>query len=168
MSVLLKHLTVESSIVAIHGLGGGWKTSWTDPATGTFWLRDLLPKDIPETRIISCGYEASKSSTTAMEVIAASLLADLVRLRMGLDTASERRPIVFLAHSFGGPLLKGALAMSHDAGSEVGIDSINASTYGILFFGVPEHAENSFDKLAAATSLQQWLCMMNLEPSKHR
>ena len=42
--------------------------------------------------------------------------------------------------------------MSHDAGSEAEIGSIMALTYGILFFGVPEHAKNSFDNLAAVTS----------------
>ena len=42
--------------------------------------------------------------------------------------------------------------MSHEVGSEVDIGAIKASTYGVLFFGVPEHAETSFGKLAAVAS----------------
>jgi hypothetical protein len=46
------------SVIAIHGLNGHWKDTWTDVSTSTFWLKDLLPSAIPDTRIISYGYDA--------------------------------------------------------------------------------------------------------------
>lgn len=48
-------------IVAIHGLMGDLRTTWeTD---GVLWLRDLLPKDLPEARVFSYGYNAEVFNT---------------------------------------------------------------------------------------------------------
>jgi hypothetical protein len=75
------YLADKCSIVAIHGHGGHWKTSWTDQASGTFWLQDLLPKASPGTRILSYYYNTSSSSTTPIEEIAVELFAELSQLR---------------------------------------------------------------------------------------
>ena len=48
---------VLPSIVAIHGLGGHWKETWTTD-NGTFWLEDPLPHDLPNAHILSYGYDA--------------------------------------------------------------------------------------------------------------
>ncbi|KAH8723188.1 hypothetical protein GQ44DRAFT_741145 [Phaeosphaeriaceae sp. PMI808] len=45
-------------IVAVHGLNGHRDETWT-AANGTHWLRDLLPKDIPNARIFCWGYDAN-------------------------------------------------------------------------------------------------------------
>ena len=45
------------SIVFVHGLTGGRESTWTEKKTGTFWPKDLLPKDIPEARIFTFGYD---------------------------------------------------------------------------------------------------------------
>jgi hypothetical protein len=42
-------------IIAIHGLDGDAKKTWTHD-NGTFWLRDLLPEAMPGARIFSYGY----------------------------------------------------------------------------------------------------------------
>ncbi|MCJ1400447.1 hypothetical protein MMC11_003652 [Xylographa trunciseda] len=123
-------------IVAIHGLHGGWSKSWTDPVTATFWLQDLLPEIVPNTRILSFGYDASNTSTTHLALIARALVPKLVDLRE--TTKSAGRPIVWMAHSLGGQLLKGALAFSHQSGRNHVYGHIKLCTYGILFFGVPK------------------------------
>jgi len=46
------------SIVAIHGLDGHRQESWK-AKNGVLWLRDLLPKKIPDARILSYGYDAN-------------------------------------------------------------------------------------------------------------
>ena len=46
------------SIVAIHGLDGDRKESWTTE-NGTFWLRDFLPGDLPNARILTYGYDSA-------------------------------------------------------------------------------------------------------------
>ena len=50
--------TFPIDIVAIHGLGGDRKMTWTDEQTGVLWLRDYLPKDLPGARIYSFGYKS--------------------------------------------------------------------------------------------------------------
>lgn len=45
-------------IVFIHGLTGNAYTTWLDKATGVHWPRDLLPKDVPYTRIMTFEYDA--------------------------------------------------------------------------------------------------------------
>lgn len=42
-------------IVAIHGLGGDIRETWTHK-DGTFWLQDLLPRSLPGARVFSYGY----------------------------------------------------------------------------------------------------------------
>ena len=109
--------------MAVHGLGGSWDKSWTDLRTGHFWLRDSLPRRLPDSRVLSYGYKATtKATSRSMEEIAAKLLAELLELRGSTDVRrddrdlvrnrthrfqSQRRPLLFLAHSIGGPLLKG-------------------------------------------------------------
>ena len=48
----------DFSIIAIHGLDGHPKWSWT-AENGTFWLCDLLPNKIPHARILTYGYDAN-------------------------------------------------------------------------------------------------------------
>jgi hypothetical protein len=50
-------LIQRQSIVAVHGLDGHWKDSWTAD-NGVFWLQDLLPHDFPKARIYSFGHDS--------------------------------------------------------------------------------------------------------------
>ena len=50
---------VYSSIVAVHGLGGGPFETWAEETSGKLWLRDFLPSQVPNTRITSYGYDSS-------------------------------------------------------------------------------------------------------------
>jgi len=56
MSVNVVRLT-EISIVAVHGLDGHYKHTFEDK-NGTLWLKDLLPKYVPDTRILTYGYDS--------------------------------------------------------------------------------------------------------------
>jgi hypothetical protein len=72
------------SIVAVHGLGGDAVNSWTHPKSKAFWLRDFLPQQIPDARIMTFGYNANIAfgrSTTEIVDHAKSLLAKLVDKR---------------------------------------------------------------------------------------
>ncbi|KAG9021524.1 hypothetical protein FS842_006570, partial [Serendipita sp. 407] len=94
-------------IIAIHGLDGHRENSWTAD-DGTMWLRDLLPDDVPNARILTYGYDAytrsfSRTSTKTIFHHAEAFVEDLSRLRRAAD---PKRPIIFLAHSLGGIILK--------------------------------------------------------------
>ena len=100
---LLKHCSIfayeKSSIVAVHGLGGGTFSTWTHPETKTLWLRDLLPSTMKHSRIMSYGYDAAvyKSQSTLRILdhaedllfsIAAMRRTEMVGMRRGLHSAS--------------------------------------------------------------------------------
>ncbi|KAI9776252.1 MAG: hypothetical protein M1839_000486 [Geoglossum umbratile] len=128
-------------IVAIHGLNGHREKTWT-ASNNILWLRDLLPKDIPNARIFSWGYDVNTHSTSHLSAQylyghARTLVSDLSRKRR--VTKTQRRPIIFIAHSLGGIVVKSALIHS-DAAREHALEehrSIALSTYGIFFMGTP-------------------------------
>lgn len=71
------------SIVAIHGLNGHRRKTWT-ARNGVNWLRDpnMLPDIIPNARIMSWGYDASTHSTKELSAMylydhAQKLVSDL-------------------------------------------------------------------------------------------
>ena len=68
---------VLSSIVAVHGLCGDPYDTWTEETSKKLWLRDFLPFQVPNTRIMSYGYDsfvAFSKSEIALEDVAADLL----------------------------------------------------------------------------------------------
>jgi hypothetical protein len=78
-------LITSHSIVAIHGLNGHREKTWT-ASNNILWLRDLLPKDIPNARIFSWGYDANTHSTSHLSAQylyghARTLVSDLSRKR---------------------------------------------------------------------------------------
>ncbi|KAI5456651.1 hypothetical protein BGZ63DRAFT_395954 [Mariannaea sp. PMI_226] len=136
-------------VVAIHGLNGHREKTWTakTPAGQVYWLRDLLASDLPKARILSWGYDANVYSSSGLSCVklydhALGLVSDLTRKRT--LTNSSKRPIIFIAHSLGGIILKSALIHSDAArgGALLKQRSIKLSTYGIIFMGTPHHGGN--------------------------
>jgi hypothetical protein len=77
-----------SSIVAVHGLGGDASTTWTHPKSNAFWLKDFLPRQIPDARIMTFDYNAALAfGQSTAEVIdhAKSLLSSLVDKREEME-----------------------------------------------------------------------------------
>ncbi|KAI1085938.1 P-loop containing nucleoside triphosphate hydrolase protein [Rostrohypoxylon terebratum] len=133
-------------IVAIHGLNGHREKTWTAD-NGVHWLRDLLPKDLPTVRILTWGYDANTHASDRVSCQylydhALDLVADLTRKRT--LTESTERPIIFVAHSLGGIVVKSALIHSDAArqGAQYEHRSVKTSTYGILFMGTPHQGGN--------------------------
>ncbi|PVF91848.1 hypothetical protein CPB86DRAFT_791743 [Serendipita vermifera] len=137
-------------IVAIHGLGGHRERSWT-AANGNMWLQDWLPDDIPNARILTYGHDADTNSVTYMPAqnifcLAENFVEDLILERRN----DPKRPIIFLAHSLGGIILKKALALCNAANSDQDKQCIKVSTHAILFFGTPHSGANGVE-------LAQWM-----------
>ena len=77
-------IVVAFSIVAVHGLGGHALATWTHDSTGKLWLRDFLPRTIPNARIMTFGYDSrvvGSRSVIGMMENANSLLTQLSLLR---------------------------------------------------------------------------------------
>lgn len=75
-----------------------------------FWPKDLLPKDLPNCRICTWGYNVDlnlirrDTSTATVFQHAKNLLSDLADARM--SKAEKTRPLIFVAHSLGGIVVK--------------------------------------------------------------
>jgi len=136
------------SIIAIHGVYEDGLKTWTDSASGTLWLRDLLPRRLCNARVLLYSYKAEvlaspgEGSADGILTHATSLVAELCANRQ-LDNAFHR-PIIFICHGVGGLLAKRALAYSSSRRhkSVEHLRSIYISTYGILFLGTPHNGIN--------------------------
>lgn len=94
-------------LVAIHGLGGHYEEAWTDKNTNQNWLRDFLPDQVPQLRIMSWGYNSEVLGSTSVgnvTTFAQGLLVDLKACRV--TKALEKRPLIFVCHSLGGVVFK--------------------------------------------------------------
>jgi pimeloyl-ACP methyl ester carboxylesterase len=96
-------------IVAVHGLGGDYERSWTSSGRTlkVLWLRDLLPFDLPNSRVFSFGYDGpyfKKTVLSSFSEHAQTLLQYLSQQRA--FKAFRSRPIIFVAHSMGGVVVK--------------------------------------------------------------
>ncbi|KAF2236554.1 ankyrin [Viridothelium virens] len=128
-------------IIAIHGLAGNYLATWIDGSR--LWLRDFLPSQVKEARVLSFSYSATNVLAcygSGLEDQAIHLLAKLKKARMNL-TQKSRRKLLFVCHDFGGMILKQALLLTHQP------ESTNhwfyESTMGTLFFGSPQHGPDS-------------------------
>lgn len=68
----------------MHGLGGDSIETWRHPNSNAFWLRDFLPRQIPDARILTFGHNATAAfgqSTSDVIDHAKGLLTSLVDKR---------------------------------------------------------------------------------------
>jgi hypothetical protein len=112
------------------GSGDGPKTM--------YWPGDFLAKDFPAANVMTWGYNSDLTrgylagSQGTIFSHARNLLYSLVSERRG----SPERPLVFIAHSLGGIMVKEVLRRSEfDFTKEV--RQISLSTSGIIFYGTP-------------------------------
>lgn len=98
------------------------------------WPRDIIPKDFPRSRVISIGYEVflTEWGGKSLPLKTQSRIL-LQRLKLA---ALGRRPVVFVAHSFGGLIVK---EMLRYASSHPEYAHILNQTKGIVFYSTPHH-----------------------------
>ncbi|RPA98708.1 hypothetical protein L873DRAFT_1006442 [Choiromyces venosus 120613-1] len=148
VKLVSKGVDPNVDIVAVHGLKGDVYRTWTAKATepgekDVFWLKDLLPEEVPNARILAYGYDADPSkmfesiSTNRIHHHATTLVSELHFYRRKEN--EKRRPIIFVCHSLGGIIVKRALIYSANCNlsHNIMLRSIKVSTYGILFLGTP-------------------------------
>lgn len=61
VSTIKTHIEITASIVAVHGLGGHARNSWTSKDEGYFWLGEIAKTKYLEknVRVFTYGYDAS-------------------------------------------------------------------------------------------------------------
>ncbi|KAK4236388.1 hypothetical protein C8A03DRAFT_45622 [Achaetomium macrosporum] len=133
-----------SNVVAVHGLNGDCFGTWTgqSPSEGpTIWVNELLLQKLPRTRVMTFGYNASVVGNTSVAGIRGHARKLLTLLRdKREDDGTSHRPIVFVAHSLGGIIVKQALMIARNEWKVFG--DILTSTKGIVFFGTPHRGSD--------------------------
>ena len=75
--------------------------------TQVFWPADLLPHECPHARILSFGYDTKITNYGRSSVNKCSIYSHAKDLLFVLSrNAVARRPIIFVAHSLGGIVVK--------------------------------------------------------------
>ena len=126
-------------VVFVHGLNGDPLMTWQLPSdANTFWPK-WLGEESPTIGVWSLGFEAASSkwngTTMALVDRATNLLAQLEAFGIG------GRPLVFVAHSLGGLVVKQMLRHGEDYGNPKW-KRISANTVGVTFLATP-HAGSS-------------------------
>jgi len=106
-----------------------------------YWPRDLVPITVPNARVLTYGYDTHIRHWLGSAVSKSTLYDIAWDFLVSLETerrCEPSRPLLFVAHSLGGIVVKEALRRSR--GCEMyqsHLRSIYESTSSIFFFGTP-------------------------------
>ncbi|KAF4595977.1 ankyrin repeat protein [Ophiocordyceps camponoti-floridani] len=119
-------------------------------ASGPSWVRQGIRREAPRARILLYAHPPLMAGSTLAD-LADDLLQELRALRTG---EAAERPLVFIAHSIGGLVVKMALtkAARHDR-----YESVLRECYGVAFFGTPHQGSGYFAMPGLASSIQSLL-----------
>ena len=141
----------QVDVVFVHGLHGNPQDTWSSTSSPAIWPATHLGPILQEekARILVYGYDAQVASLIdgvsgdKIHNHAEQLVAELAANRRA--SKATEHPIIFVAHSFGGLVVKRALIYSSEiSGMKTEhLRSIFVSTYGILFLGTPHKGLNA-------------------------
>jgi ankyrin repeat protein len=108
-----------------------------EPDQFIYWPQDLLPKDCPQSRVLVYGYDTKVTKYARAATNKNSVFSHAKDLLFALSRARQLdRPLIFIAHSLGGVVVKEMLAQSAMA-TEEGAKNIVDSTSAVVFLGTP-------------------------------
>ncbi|KAF7502214.1 hypothetical protein GJ744_006436 [Endocarpon pusillum] len=151
------NLPTAIDIVAVHGLDGHWAKTWTG-TTEQNWLRDFLPQQLRQVgisaHVVSFGYDSRTAFTKTVsdiEDVADMLLNRLKGMRQ--SAAEKSRPLIYIAHSLGGIVVKQAIIRAHERSLVYG--DLLRHIRGIVFMGVPHRGADLAYWAAFAANIVQ-------------
>ncbi|EGS19443.1 uncharacterized protein CTHT_0049040 [Thermochaetoides thermophila DSM 1495] len=111
--------THKVDIIFIHGLGGGSYRTWSyKTKPDKFWPKLWLPREVPEARIFTFGYDANvnvlrKGDDVSILDFAKTFLQRVKHYQEGTTQRFGQVPIIVVAHSMGGLVFKQAFVLGH-------------------------------------------------------
>ncbi|KAK4187864.1 hypothetical protein QBC35DRAFT_219195 [Podospora australis] len=115
--------------------------------TDVYWPLDFLPSSCPNSRIFMWGYHTLVVDQKPLRLQgdifahASELLLELASTRVALGTRA--RPMVFVAHSTGGILVKEALRLA-DNERDGPLKEVLLSTSAVIFLSCPHRATDNY------------------------
>ncbi|KAI0490231.1 Alpha/Beta hydrolase protein [Xylaria cf. heliscus] len=135
-----------ADLVFVHGITGHRDHTWSADQNIESWPKLMLPSRIPGARILTFGYDASVISLrrgisgNSIGNHSNNLLSALSSSRIDAGL----RPIIFVAHSLGGLVVKDAL-LSSGTSPEPHLRLILDCVQAILFLGTPHYGVDLAD-----------------------
>lgn len=113
-----------------------------------YWPFDLLPRAFPDMRVLIYGYDSHpshfyKAATNRMTITQHA--EDLMHKVASERSSCRGRPLIFVAHSLGGIIVKGALNESRQMTYQPAYTDLSQSCYAIVFMGTPHLGANIAD-----------------------
>jgi len=106
-----------------------------------YWSRHLIPKSLPTARVLVYGYDTNIRHSLGPPISKNTIYdiaLDFLRSLEAERRSHPSRPLVFVAHSLGGIVVKEALRRSYGFESHHNhLRQIYESTAAIMFFGTP-------------------------------
>ncbi|KAH7131253.1 hypothetical protein EDB81DRAFT_631356, partial [Dactylonectria macrodidyma] len=106
-----------------------------------FWPQELLPEILPTARVLTYGYDTKIQHVADRPVSTATIYDIAWDFLVALEAERQDdppRPILFIAHSLGGIVVKEMLRRSSGClSAQTHLHAIFESTIGIVFFGTP-------------------------------
>ncbi|KFZ14209.1 hypothetical protein V501_03348 [Pseudogymnoascus sp. VKM F-4519 (FW-2642)] len=129
---------IVADVIAVTGLAGHAFGSWAHSETH-MWLRDYLPRDAPNARILTYGYHSKLQGSDSVSILqdhTNKFVHSLIDMRE--EGQCDSRPIIFIGHSLGCLIIKKTLT---DAIS-LGINSSRIPVREIIFLAAPHRGLN--------------------------
>jgi pimeloyl-ACP methyl ester carboxylesterase len=107
----------------------------------TYWPRDLVPITVPKARVLTYGYDTHIRHWAGPAINKSTVYDIAWDFLVSLEAARRdepSKPLLLIAHSLGGIIVKEALRRSRGCEEyQSHLCSIYESTSGIIFFGTP-------------------------------
>ncbi|KAL7920620.1 hypothetical protein ACQKWADRAFT_298002 [Trichoderma austrokoningii] len=128
----------RADCIAISGLASHPFGSWQPhgPDKSFMWIRDELPRSLPGVRAVLYGYDSRLIGSNSFQSISDIAVSLIWNLKSGGWNLPSSKPIIFLAHSLGGIVLKEAIVQIAECGDK-SVAGILDNLLGGIMFGVP-------------------------------
>jgi hypothetical protein len=124
--------------IALSGLASHPFGSWQPHGLqkSFMWIRDEAPLLCPGVRMILYGHDSGLIHSNSFQLISDIARDFIQHMRIGGWSFSSAKPLLFLAHSLGGLVLKDAFVQMTDAKNDLDVGIVK-KVRGAIFFGVP-------------------------------
>ncbi len=121
----------------------------SQPSEHCYWPFDLIPTEFDNVRIITYGYDSNPSHFYVGRTVQMNISQHSQQLLQAISDARANcrgRPVIFVAHSLGGILVKNAICASRkyeQHAHQADMQDLYHSSSAIIFFGTPHHGANA-------------------------
>ena len=129
------------------------------------WIRDALPVFVPGIRAVTYGYDSKLRRSNSFQSISDIARTLILQLKAEGWSLPSSKPIIFLAHSLGGLVLKDAIVQMADR--EKTVATILEKIWGAIMFGVPSLGMEQSHLLAMVEGQPNESLIQDLSPDSN-